>query len=62
MRLPRTSVGWCSPRYMRESATRTGMATAGIRNSHRHQPRAWPITRIAIAMYRQAVAAVCPEG
>jgi len=48
-RLPRMSVGWCSPRYMREIATRTGMAIAGIRNSHRHQPRAWPMTRIASA-------------
>jgi hypothetical protein len=50
MRLPRTSVGWCSPRYMRESATRTGMAIAGMRDSQRHQPRAWPMSRIATAM------------
>jgi len=49
-RLPRMSVGWCSPRYMRESATRTGMAMAGMRNSQRHQPRAWPMTRMATAM------------
>ena len=28
--------GWCSPRYMREIATRAGMAIAGMRNSHRH--------------------------
>jgi len=48
-RLPRISVGWCSPRYMRDRATRTGMAMAGMRNSHRHQPRAWPMTRIAMA-------------
>ena len=43
------SVGWCSPRYMREIATATGMTIAGTRNSHRHQPRAWPMTRIATA-------------
>jgi diacylglycerol kinase family enzyme len=48
-RLPRMSVGWCSPRYIREVATSTGMATAGMRNSHRHQPWVWPITRIASA-------------
>jgi hypothetical protein len=48
-RLPAISVGWCSPRYMRESAMRAGMAIAGMRKSHRHQPRAWPMTRIARA-------------
>jgi len=48
--LARRSVGWCSPRYRRDSATRMGMAIAGIRNSQRHQPRAWPMTRIAMAM------------
>jgi len=48
-RLPRMSVGWCSPRYIRDTATRTGMAIAGMRNSHRYQLRAWPMTRMASA-------------
>ena len=47
------SVGWCSPRYIRDSATMTGMTIAGIRNRYRHQPRKCPMTRIAMATYRQ---------
>ena len=62
MMLPVMSVGWCSPRYIRDSAMSTGITIAGTRNSHRHQPLACPRTTIAIAMYRQQVAAMCPDG
>ena len=40
----------------------TGVAMARATNSHRHQPLVCPRTRMAIAAYRQTVAATCPDG
>jgi hypothetical protein len=47
---------------MRDRATGTGIAIAGIRNSHRHHPRERPMTKMAMPAYRQQVAAVWPDG
>ena len=59
---PSTSVGWCMPRYIREMATPAGITTAGTRKSQRHQRSIRPIAISAIAVHRQMVAAMCPDG
>ena len=62
IRLPSTSVGWCSPRYNRDTITVVGSTTAGTSISHRHHPLLRPMTRIAVAMQMHSIAATCPDG
>ena len=50
------------PRYIRETATPTGITTTGTRNSQRHQRSIRPMQIRAIAVHRHMVAAMCPEG
>ena len=59
---PSTSVGWCMPRYIREMATPAGITITGTRKSQRHQRSIRPTAISAIAVHRQMVAAMCPDG
>ena len=58
-----TSVGWCIPRYNRESATATGRPTARIHASERTMVfRTSDIVMRARPTYRTMAAAACPDG
>ena len=50
------------PRYIREMATPAGITTTGTRKSQRHQRSIRPNAISAIAVHRQIVAAMCPDG
>src|SRR6185436_10665701 len=61
--LPITSVGWCIPRYRRESATKIGRAMAAIHaNVRTNLDRTSEVMMSARPTYRTIDAATCPEG
>src|SRR4029450_2246970 len=59
---PSMSVGWCMPRYIRDTATAAGMIRARATNNHRHQCVTRLITMTAMAAQMHIVAAMWPDG